>query len=247
VPVRSELIAATGELATRLDGATLRGLESRRRELRAAARALPRAEDLFAIARRSFDEQAARLVRALSANVFAHRAAWQKLAARFGAGRPERVIERSAERLRGLSGRQQIALAVHAERKRAAFSLVARRLRPEPVATRLDACRRQVADLLARGGRAAERAVERRAHRLAALDQLLRSLSYASIVARGYAVIRDAAGAPLASAAAVMPGASLDIEFRDGHVPVTASGEPAKPPPAPKRRRPAEPDQESLF
>ena len=65
VPVRSELIASVDDLGSRLTGATLRLIESGRRDLRAAARALPRAEDLFAMPRRLFDELASRIGRAL--------------------------------------------------------------------------------------------------------------------------------------------------------------------------------------
>src|SRR5262245_34428410 len=58
VPVRSELKAALEDIGARHFGATLRLIESGRRDLRAAARALPRPEDLVAIPRRMFDELA---------------------------------------------------------------------------------------------------------------------------------------------------------------------------------------------
>ena len=54
VPVRSELIAAMGDLSARHYGAMLRAIETSRRELRAAARALPKPEDLFAIGAAQF-------------------------------------------------------------------------------------------------------------------------------------------------------------------------------------------------
>ena len=60
VPVRSELVAGVGALAARHGGAMLRLLEAGRRELRAAARALPKAEDLLAIPRQRLDELAGR-------------------------------------------------------------------------------------------------------------------------------------------------------------------------------------------
>ena len=82
VPVRSELIETVGDLGGRLAGAALRLIETNRRELRAAARALPRAEDLFAMPRRVFDELASRIGRALTANTRAHRT---QLRARRGA------------------------------------------------------------------------------------------------------------------------------------------------------------------
>src|SRR6202011_3419995 len=61
VPVRSELKAALADIGARHFGATLRVIEGSRRDLRAAARALPRPEDLVAIPRRAFDELASRI------------------------------------------------------------------------------------------------------------------------------------------------------------------------------------------
>src|SRR5947199_2319009 len=82
VPVRSELKAALQDIGARHFGATLRLIESGRRELRAAARALPRPEDLVAIPRRMFDELASRIGRALIANARAHRVQFERSAAR---------------------------------------------------------------------------------------------------------------------------------------------------------------------
>ena len=60
------------------------------------------------------------------------------------------------------------------------------------------------------------------------------------MLARGFAVIRDAAGRPLAQAAAAQPGSRVDIEFQDGHVPATLGGTPeagAKRPARPAKAR----------
>src|SRR6267378_3186094 len=80
VPVRSDLVGSVDKCGGRLAAAMLRRQEMARRELRAVTRALPRAEDLFAVARRSFDEFAARLGQALLVNARAHRAAFDKAA-----------------------------------------------------------------------------------------------------------------------------------------------------------------------
>jgi exodeoxyribonuclease VII large subunit len=95
-----------------------------------------------------------------------------------------------------------------------------------------------------KSARAIERRIERRQERLAALDQLLRTLSYESILARGYAVVRDAADRPIADAAAVTSGTALDIQFRDGRVRALATSDSR-----PKQKKPREPSgsQGSLF
>ncbi len=116
VPVRSELLAAVGDLGGRLAAATLRRIESGRTELRAAARALPRAEDLFAMPRRIFDELANRIGRALTANTHAHRARYERVAVRLSISGLDRVTERARERLAALAERKAHFLARSVER-----------------------------------------------------------------------------------------------------------------------------------
>ena len=74
----------------------------------------------------------------------------------------------------------------------------------------------------------AERAVwtllDNRAARLERAGQLLAAFSYRGVLSRGFALVRDGAGQPLRTAAAVQPGMTLDIEFSDGRVGATAQG-----------------------
>src|ERR1700759_3622315 len=72
VPVKSDLIARIDTLARRVMVCWQRAQESRRNELRAAARALPAAGDLLAIPRQRLDGAAGALPRALKANTHAH-------------------------------------------------------------------------------------------------------------------------------------------------------------------------------
>jgi len=91
---------------------------------------------------------------------------------------------------------------------------------------------------------------------------LLSALSYRGVLARGFALVRDAQGHAVHAATAVGPNARLTIEFADGRVGATADADrpaatataasPAKPaspepkPAAPKRvAKPV--DQGSLF
>ncbi len=118
VPVRSELLAAVGDLGARHFGATMRLIESGRRELRAAGRALPRPEDLFAIPRRTFDELASRLGRGLIANARIHRVQFERTAARLSVRSLGHLIGQGGERIAGLSGRAYQAIERRIERKR---------------------------------------------------------------------------------------------------------------------------------
>jgi len=60
--------------------------------------------------------------------------------------------------------------------------------------------------------------------RLEGLSARLESVSYAAVLARGFALVTNAKGAPVSSAAAVVPGAELHVRFADGEVSVTAAG-----------------------
>ncbi len=96
-----------------------------------------------------------------------------------------------------------------------------------------------LAALEARLAPAAARFLVRHSDALAAQAQLLSSLGYKNVLARGYALVRDEAEAPLRNAGAVAPGQRLRIEFVDGRIAVTADGEdaPARSPKAPVRAK----------
>jgi exodeoxyribonuclease VII large subunit len=83
-----------------------------------------------------------------------------------------------------------------------------------------------------RAGRALRVALHRRADRVTAQAKLLEAVSYRSVLHRGFALVRDARGAPLRRAAEVSRGATIEIEFADGVVNAAAAG-------APRRRRTA--------
>jgi len=79
--------------------------------------------------------------------------------------------------------------------------------------------------------------LERGRMQLESLAALLDSYSYERVLARGFALVRDAADHPVASAAAVAPGAGLTIQFADGEVAATATGRADKAKPRPPKRR----------
>ena len=246
VPVRSELVGSVSDLGRRLDGAMLRLVEGRRRELRAATRALPRLDDLLAIPRRSFDELAARIGRALGANTLAHRGRLERTAGRLSPASLDRLTLRARDRLNALGERQGRALEVHAERKRAGFARIAGRLRVEPLSQRLARGAVQIAEIDSRGNRAFIRIVEKNRDRLDRAWRLAETLSYRSVLARGFALVTDAEGKTVRTASKVTSGDALTIEFQDGKIGAIAAGGAAEPRPK-KAAKPKPPTQESLF
>ena len=73
--------------------------------------------------------------------------------------------------------------------------------------------------------------------------KLLDALGYRQVLARGFALVRDAAGTPVRSVAAIKHGATLDVEFADGHVEVMPAGRVKASVPRPSAKR----DQGTLF
>jgi exodeoxyribonuclease VII large subunit len=60
--------------------------------------------------------------------------------------------------------------------------------------------------------------------RLESLGARLNAVSYQAVLARGFALVTTAKGAPVTNAAAVPPGAALTLKFADGDIAVKAAG-----------------------
>jgi exodeoxyribonuclease VII large subunit len=249
VPVRSELFVEVAALTRRVMVCWLRGQESRRNELRAAARALPSAGNLLAVPRQRLDGAASGLPRGLRANTNAHHRRFTYVSA----GLTLRV-------LRGQVAQARQRLTASGERIRhSARSLLRRRndhyagLEIRFKASKLanaQAQRNAVARDRERTQRLAERArrafltlMQRLDARVAHSGQLLAALSYRGVLARGFALVRDEQGHAVHTAASVGPNAHLSIEFADGRVAATADADrPAAPTPAsPQKVAPREP------
>jgi exodeoxyribonuclease VII large subunit len=266
VPVRSELVAEVDSLARRVAVCWLRSHEGRRNELRAAARALPDLSELLAIPRQRLDSASSTLPRALRANTHAHfrryAATTARLTVRVLRGQVAQARQHltvSGERLRHCTRSLQRS-------RRDRYAGLEARLKASRLANAL-AQRQKLAREHERMHRLSERAhralltiMQRLDARAAHSGQLLAALSYRSVLARGFALVRDEGGHALRAAASVAPGARMSIEFSDGRVAATADGDRAIAPgpdsqpksaareakPAPKRA--AKPvDQGSLF
>jgi len=212
VPKYSECREANQKLALRLAIAARRLLEAGRTHLKAAARGLPRADDLVALPRQRFDAAEKRLGRALLANTRAHAMRLATCAVRLSPHLMSRGLERCQRRLGELWSRGTAALTRIAVLRRTRFERTSSRARPQMLANRLDGKRRD----------------------LAGLAKLLASLSYQSVLQRGYALVRDAEGAMIRAAAAISAGDRLEIEFADGRLAAQAidgdRSKPAEPP-----------------
>jgi exodeoxyribonuclease VII large subunit len=230
VPVRAELLSRIDSLARRAIGCWARGQDSRRTELRAAARALPSADVLLALPRQRLDGAADRLPRALIANAQVHHTDFSRIAVRLAPQLLRVPITRNRERLASFTERARRAMGVNRERRRDRFAAASGRLaaglraNAESQRVRIARTRERIDTLMSRGLRAVATLIDRRTARLERAGQLLDALSYHGVLARGFALVRGDAGRPLRAAAAVSAGMRLDIEFADGRVGAVADG-----------------------
>lgn len=247
VPVKAELEAVLANLGARLRGAVSRMIDRHSQAVRAAARALPTPDQLLALPRRRFDEATSRLGRALIV-------ATERKRARLSAVRlsPATLSRRIAETRRHLDRdmlRADAALRAMVREKRIRFDRTKSRLSPEPLARRQEAFRLQLTGLERRGAQAVGLRLERARTKLSQAERLMATLSHKAVLARGFALVRDADGAVLKRVADVATGAALSIEFADGvaNAVATSGDAKAKPAakPAPRAKEPG--NQGSLF
>jgi exodeoxyribonuclease VII large subunit len=263
VPVRSELMGEVETLRRRLIICWQRGQESRRNELRAAARALPAAGELLAIPRQRLDTAGGGLSHGLRANTHAHFRRFVAAGARLTLRVLHVQVEQARHREQVCGERLTLAARTLLRRRRDRFAGLEARLRASKLAN-IQAQRQVIARSRERTQRLAERAeramltlFDRMEARMNRSGQLLAALSYRSVLARGFALVRNEAGHPLHAAADVEPGTRLELEFSDGRVAATAGTDrpvlmqperpkPARDPRVPKRVAKSA-DQGSLF
>jgi exodeoxyribonuclease VII large subunit len=116
---------------------------------------------------------------------------------------PHAILEQDQLRLDDLTNRMVSAMRVGLQRQQQRLTVVAGRYRacfPEP-------------------------RISLESHRLLGLWKRLQAASPASVLNRGFAIVRDEAGRPIQRRAAVRPGQRLANEFADGRVNVRAEPE----------------------
>jgi exodeoxyribonuclease VII large subunit len=268
VPVRSELFAEVESLARRTVLCWRRGQETRRNELRAAARALPGLGDLLGIPRQRLDHLGAALPRGLKANTHAHHRRFSQLSAGLTLKVLHGQVAQANHRLT-VSG-ERIRSSTHAllRNRRERFAGLEIRLQASKLSNAqaqrhaIARDRERTQRLAERARRALQTALQRFDARVAHSGALLAALSYRGVLARGFALVRDEHGHAIHAAEAIGPNARLSIEFADGRVGATADADrpaaaaaaegPAKAPPrdpkpAAPKRVPKPVDQGTLF
>ncbi|HTJ02791.1 MAG TPA: exodeoxyribonuclease VII large subunit, partial [Methylovirgula sp.] len=223
VPVRAELATNIADLGRRHAASALRLLDRRRSDLRALIRALPQGEAILAMPRQRYDRAASGLGNAVGKGLDRRHRSLASLAHRLASQSPQAKMARALQKLEGLDHR--LARCMHAgqDQRRQKLAHLSGRLSTALLARshiereRLATAAHRVEALDRRLKRAMASRLDLAKSRLERQDQLLHTLGYTQVLSRGFALVRDAEGRPLHRAADIASGATLDIEFADGH------------------------------
>ncbi|KRE18049.1 exodeoxyribonuclease VII large subunit [Bosea sp. Root381] len=255
VPVRAELMAFVADLSRRQGGAMRRLSDRRRSDLRALARALPGPEAVLSGPRQRLDLAATRLAPALARNARVHEQQLGLVAQRLARQSPVARLAGFAARLDGLSKRlragRDALLRAQRERVGRAFERIADLDQRAARALSRDLVQRgeRLLGLEDRLQRAFAQNLARRRERLRSSASLLASLGPDAVLARGYALVRDEAGALVRGVGQVRPGQALSVQVSDGRFGVMAAGDGSTParPARPLRRESPKGGQGDLF
>ncbi len=128
VPVRAELLAWVGELGTRLLRAMTTAMEQRRHRVVAASRALPRPDDVLALARQRLDAAASRLDAALRSLVERRRIELTRAATRLSPLILEQRFREGRRTLEELHRRIALAMRTEEQKRRQRLDTASRML-----------------------------------------------------------------------------------------------------------------------
>ncbi|MEE9313440.1 MAG: exodeoxyribonuclease VII large subunit [Rhizobiaceae bacterium] len=215
VPVKADLEALVADLGARLRSSVRRLNEMHVSNLRSAARGLKTPDMLLAMPRRQFDEASGRLGRALGTQV-----------------------QKAGQRFTFSSGKLSHDILVRRlGRARENFAALGRQIRVAPLQEQLVRGQKSLDGF---GRQLDTRILERISNageRIAKSQRLLDTLSYTNVLARGYAIVKDANGNLIQCAANATIGDRLEIQFTDGHLNAIVEEGGGKPTPKKKTQK----------
>ncbi|WP_439541607.1 exodeoxyribonuclease VII large subunit [Hyphomicrobium sp.] len=211
-------------IAHRLDGALRARVQRGHTRFAQVAGRLPSPRSLVAQPRQRIDTAGARLGRALASNTQTHHTRHVRVTSRLHTGLLANRLARAADRLDSFERRARECLRQTAAVRRAHLQHAAGRLQPAPVRHRIDRCGERLDTLASRARRAMSAGLDRRHRQLDGHGKLLGSLGYQSVLARGFALVRDGTGAMIRQATATHSGQAIQIEFADGRIAAEVKG-----------------------
>lgn len=139
-----------------------------------------------------------------------------------GIPKPAELLSLSIQRFDELGDRLPRALKIGVERQAMKLDAVNRSLRAETLKTDIKRAKEKLILGVDRMKRASAQGIAKKRSDFDSPARLLESLSYHSVLERGFAVVRDDDGKALSDGKTIKSGAALDIEFRDGKVDAVA-------------------------
>ena len=193
VPVRADLETQLLDNQRRLVAGLERCWEDQRLQLEGLARGLPQPDHLLEEATQRLDSETDRLKLSVVNRLEQHRERVAGVGARLR--HPRDVMKLAGERLSQTGERFGLAISLNLQNSK----------------TRFDGL-----DTTVRLPNSIARIFESGQDRLSSQGQLLESLSYKSVLERGFVLVRDEAGMPVTRAAEAVEGSVIEIEFSDG-------------------------------
>lgn len=188
----------------------------------AAEIAVPVRSELLMLA----NEQGQRLMRGLSRKVTSGRDGLR--AARLP--RPDAILTPKRQRFDFAEAGLKRALGAAVSAKQLELSKFASRLRPDALTVDLRRRKQSLIDVAKRARPALDRVSLRKADQLQAATKLLGTLSHESVLARGFALVRDTDGALVRTAKSAEAADALRLTFVDGETTVHPGDTPRKKP-----------------
>lgn len=137
---------------------------------------------------------------------------------------PRELISEQAQKFDYLSTRLPQALGQSVLKGRTELRRLDAGLRPQALLRNIAESNRKAMEAWQRLTRGAQVLLDRHFQRLLGTEQLLNSLAYTNVLARGFAVVRAAGGPTITTAAGTQAGQAIQIEFQDGQVDATIDG-----------------------
>ena len=207
-------------------------LERRGSALKLLTRALPDIERVVGAPRQRLDVAAERLAGGLYKSTALARQRFTGVAARVATRSLTHMISAAQTRRDTVTAALQRSVEGHLKERRSAAERAGGRLSPRLLTRRMGEERAALERLTLRGDRALDVRVAAVRSRFEAPVKLLAAVSYQGVLARGFALVRSAAGTPVRASQEVTPGERLSLEFADGRVAAVAEGDKAGPKPA---------------
>lgn len=211
VPVRAELIATVMDAARRMVGGMSRLLEQRRLRIEGLSRGLPDVTGLLGVQMQRLDVTAERFTNAGAGIAEQRGQAVALLAARLKS--PAQIVEEAGRKVDAEGRALQTAMTQRLGRQQDRYSGLAGRLSATPLQRTVDTAGEAVRSLAPRLDQGMRRRLADGERRLAHLSELLESYSTEHVLARGYAIVRDAEGTPVTSPKRLRSGDAVELQF----------------------------------